>query len=227
MHAAGKIRENVMREVKIKSAYPPYMAAACFLIAALFFPMYKLLHYVMIAAVAVAAYLIGKRIFPDKTVMVEQKVEVKKTGDAELDALMAEGGRYLEEMKRANRAIPDAALTVQIDRMEGASQKILQFIGKNPTKASQIRKFMNYYLPTSVKLLRSYAELSAQGVRGENIESTLRRIEKMLSEIADVFDKQLDRLFADDALDIATDIEVMQGMLAREGLADKGFSVDK
>jgi len=212
-----------LREVKVKSAYPPYMAAACFVIAALFFPMYKLLHYLLIAAVSVGVYLIGKRIFPDKTVMMEEPVKVRKTGNADLDALIAEGGRYLGEMKIANDAIPDETVSAQIDRMEKTARKILNFIAKKPEKSSQIRKFMNYYLPTTVKLLHSYAELTAQGVRGENIETTMRRIEKMLTEIADVFDRQLDKLFADDALDIATDIEVMKGMLIREGLADDGF----
>jgi hypothetical protein len=69
-----------LRKVKIKSAYPPYMAAACVLIAALFFPMYRLVHYILIAASAAAAYFIGRRIFPDKVVEMEEPVNCKEDG---------------------------------------------------------------------------------------------------------------------------------------------------
>ena len=88
---------------------------------------------------------------------------------------------------------------------------------ENPEKLPQIRKFMSYYLPTTIKLLRSYDELSRQGVSGENITGTMEKVEGMLGTIVLAFEKQLDGLFGDQALDIST---VLENMMAREGLTE-------
>ena len=100
-------------------------------------------------------------------------------------------------------------------------------MAENPKKAPQIRKFMNYYLPATIKILSSYERMSAQGVRGENIEATMTGVEKILGTIETAFANQLDHLFADEALDISTDITVLEGMMAQEGLTDDGLRADK
>ena len=87
-----------------------------------------------------------------------------------------------------------------------------------PAKLSQIRKFMNYYLPTTLKLLNAYDRMDSTGVSGDNISGTKGKIEDMLTTICTAFDKQLDALYGEEALDISTDITVMEQMLAREGL---------
>ena len=88
----------------------------------------------------------------------------------------------------------------------------------HPEKLPQIRKFMSYYLPTTLKLLRSYDELSRQGVSGQNITGTMEKVEGMMDTIVLAFEKQLDSLFGDQAMDISTDITVLDNMMAREGL---------
>ena len=88
----------------------------------------------------------------------------------------------------------------------------------HPEKLPQIRKFMSYYLPTTLKLLRSYDELSRQGVSGQNITGTMEKVEGMMDTIVLAFEKQLDGLFGDQAMDISTDITVLDNMMAREGL---------
>ena len=87
-----------------------------------------------------------------------------------------------------------------------------------PQKLPQIRKFMNYYLPTTLKLLNAYDRMDAAGVSGANIDGTMGKIETMMNTVVVAFDRQLDALFADEALDISTDITVMEQMLAREGI---------
>ena len=91
---------------------------------------------------------------------------------------------------------------------------------QNPEKGTKIRKFMNYYLPTTLKLLDSYVEVASQSVRGKNITATMIRIESIMDTIAIAFEKQLDNLFGADALDISADIMVLEDMLQREGLAE-------
>ena len=83
----------------------------------------------------------------------------------------------------------------------------------------QIRKFLDYYLPTTIKLLNAYDRMDSQGIEGENIDKTKSSILDMLDTAIDAFKKQLDSLFANQALDIETDIDVMNTMLRREGLS--------
>jgi uncharacterized membrane protein YgcG len=149
--------------------------------------------------------------------------ETISSGDKAVDVIISEGLAYLRQIKQANDAITDEKISVQITRMEVATDKIFRYIAKHPEDSPQIHKFMNYYLPTLLKLLDSYISLNEQGIKGEHISSTIENIEGILSTIANAFEKQLDNLFADDALDISTDIKVLENMLAQEGLTSDGF----
>ena len=128
--------------------------------------------------------------------------------------------KILDELRRVNDAIPDEEMTDKISRLEAVSAKIFEQAKSDPDKLPQMRKFMDYYLPTSLKLLNTYAELDNQGVEGENISESKRRIEQTMDTLVKAFENQLDRLFASDALDVSTDIDVMQNMLRADGLTD-------
>lgn len=150
----------------------------------------------------------------------EKEEEPASTGNEEVDKLMQEGKKYIKQMQEANVAIADEEISAQIDRLEAVTKKIFDYIAENPEKILQIRKFMNYYLPTTLKLLRSYDRLCSQGVEGDNISATMHEIEGMMHTIVIAFEKQLDLLFQDEAMDIATDISVMESMLEQEGLTE-------
>ena len=105
-----------------------------------------------------------------------------------------------------------------MDELEQLCVQIFKTVAEKPAKATQIRKFMDYYLPTALKLLKTYAELDAQGVEGENIRESKQRIEQVMDTLVTAFEAQLDRLFEDDALDVSTDIDVMENMLRADGL---------
>ena len=92
-----------------------------------------------------------------------------------------------------------------------------------PSKLPQLRKFLNYYLPTTLKLLNAYDRMDAAGVSGSNIDGTKGKIEDIMGTICKAFDKQLDALYGEEALDISTDITVLENMLAQEGLGDTPF----
>ena len=152
----------------------------------------------------------------------EEKAAEEKpsTGDEKLDALIEEKDRALGEMRRLNDAIPDEDVSRQIDELETTTAKIIDHVVAHPEKLSQIRRFMNYYLPTTLKILNAYDRMGAVGVSGENIDGTMDRIETMMDTIVAAFHKQLDALFRDEAMDISSDITVMENLLAQEGLGD-------
>ena len=87
-----------------------------------------------------------------------------------------------------------------------------------PQKLPQIRRFLDYYLPTTLKILNAYDRMDAAGISGSNIDATKDKVETMMDTIVAAYDKQLDALFGEEALDISTDITVMENLLAREGL---------
>jgi 5-bromo-4-chloroindolyl phosphate hydrolysis protein len=176
-----------------------------------------MLHIVICAGLSVAAYFAGKLVFPGRTVEVEAEPD---TGDIELNRQIKEGRLALKALRDANDAITSPDISAQLDRMEAAGLKIFDEIERASGKASQVRRFMNYYLPTSVKLLERYRALSDAGGGGDNIAAALSGIEKSLHIIADSFEKQLDNLYAADSLDITADIKVLETMLAGEGLTE-------
>ena len=126
--------------------------------------------------------------------------------------------KILNELRRVNDAIPDEEMSDKISRLEAVSAKIFEQAKSDPDKLPRMRKFLDYYLPTSLKLLNTYAELDAQGVEGENISESKRRIEQTMDTLVHAFETQLDQLFQDDALDVSADIDVMENMLRADGL---------
>ena len=127
----------------------------------------------------------------------------------------------LAEIRAVNDAIPDPVMSEKIDRIGEITSKILDYQRRNPGKDSQLRSFLNYYLPTTLKILRSYAQLDAQGVEGENITAAKKRIEGMMDKVVEGFETQLDKLFADSAMDISSDVAVLEQMLEKDGLSSQ------
>ena len=128
----------------------------------------------------------------------------------------------LREIRQVNNDIPDAVMSAKIDRIEEITGKILKYQKEHPNKEGQLRSFLNYYLPTTLKILRAYAQLDAQGIEGENISAAKKRIEDMMDQVVYGFERQLDKLFQDDAMDITSDVEVLENMLRKDGLSDEG-----
>lgn len=209
-----------MKKIVHKSAAPLYAAAVVWVLYALLFPLYSIIHFVIVIIASALVYLVAKALCPD--IVEEVKVEEKPqtTGNEELDKMIADGKLAISEMRRLNDSIKDESVSRQIDRLEEISGKIFAQVQAEPKKLPQIRKFMSYYLPTTLKLLNAYDRMSDQGVSGENISGTMKRVESMMDTIVQAFEKQLDSLFGAEALDISTDITVLDNMMAREGLVD-------
>ncbi|MGI5936199.1 MAG: 5-bromo-4-chloroindolyl phosphate hydrolysis family protein [Oscillospiraceae bacterium] len=216
-----------MREVKMKPVGPIYTVAITWLLYACFFPLYKLWHFIVAILVTLIIWSISKKIFKPQIIYVEEPEPEPVSYGPEVDAIVAEGRLAQSEMGRLYASIKDNAVRMKMNQLMQISDKIVQNAIDNPGNVPQIKKFLNYYLPTTIKLLNAYDRMSDQGIEGVNISGSMSRIEAMLDTAVEAFKKQLDSLFANQALDIETDIEVMNAMLAREGLAGGDFGNKK
>ena len=130
----------------------------------------------------------------------------------------------LQQLRQANDAIPDPVMTAKINRLEAVSARIFELAKQDPGKKAQLQKFMDYYLPTALKLLNTYASLSAQDVQGENIADAKKNIERSMDLLVTAFENQLDKLFQSDALDVSADVAALEGMLNMDGLTGSDFA---
>ena len=209
------------KQVK-RSVVPIYLIGAVWLGYALILPLCAPIDFVLCAGVSVLAFILGKAVFPDKEFTVpdpkpKQPEKPKSTGNPEIDALIKERERAVSEMRRLNDAIEDEKISAQIDHLEQTTGKIIDHVVQNPKKLPQISRFMSYYLPTTLKLLNAYDRMDDAGVAGDNITSTKQRVENMMDTLVRAYDNQLDALFGDEAMDISTDITVMENLLRQQG----------
>ena len=130
----------------------------------------------------------------------------------------------LRQLREVNDAIPDPVMSQKISRLEEVSGRIFALAQKDPDKKAQLQKFMNYYLPTALKLLNTYASLSRQAVEGTNITEAKHSIERSMDLLVTAFENQLDKLFQADALDVNADIAALEGMLNLDGLTGSEFT---
>ena len=161
-----------------------------------------------------------------KVESAEEKKEQESTPNAELDKMIRDGELAISEMRRLNDSIADEKISADIERLEKSSKAIFEQVKAAPEKLPQIRKFMDYYLPTTLKLLNAYDRMSAAGISGENIDTTKAKVETMMTTIVSSFEKQYDALFGADALDISTDITVLETMMAREGFTGERMEAE-
>lgn len=139
----------------------------------------------------------------------------------ELQSVIYQGKRAIADIRRLNDEIPDERISAQIDLIERLTAQIFDCVRKNPKKLSQIRQFLSYYLPTTIKLMEQYVTLQNQSLKTENITEGMQKIEDLLDKVIVAFQRQLDALFESDVVDITADIRVMEQMMASEGLTEK------
>ena len=208
-----------------KSAAPFYAVAVIWLAYALLFPLYRVSHFLIVGVISAVAFLLltalcAKTGVPEaeKTEKAQEKPKEESTGNADLDKMLKDGRLAIAEMKRLDESIEDAAVSADIVRLQQVSEKIFARVKEEPAKLPQIRRFMDYYLPTTLKLLNAYDRASSAGISGENVDATKAKVSGMMKTIVTAFEKQLDALYGTEALDISTDITVLENMMAREGL---------
>lgn len=223
IHQARKDGAIPLREIKRKSSLPIYGMAGICLLYALFLPLYKLSHFIILALVLIAVYFILSKIFPGRTEYEEIPEAPVETGNPALDALLKEGNTAVAEMQRLRDSIGNSDVRHKISQLMDITDLIFKDAAEDPDDIPQIRRFASYFLPTTIKLLHAYDRMGAQGIEGENISGTCSRIETVLDTTIEAYKKQLDSLFQNQALDIETDITVLENMLKAQGLTGKDF----
>ena len=208
---------RLYREVVKKSALPIWGAAAVWVLAALLIPMYNLAHIAGIALVSLGAGLLLAKILPKETEWEEIPFQ---SGNTDLDAVVRETNAMLTTLKSTEEvaalSAPDTSR--RLVSIADSVQKIRDALVAEPRDLPVVRRFMNYYLPTTEKLVNKYVFVLKQDTDSQNIAETKSAIEAALSQIDTAYKNQLDALFADDALDISTDITVLEAMLTRDNL---------
>ena len=202
---------------KTPSALPIYMAAAVWIVLALFLPMHRLVNILIAAVLSAAAWFAGKKVlFPDKV----EEIEVPDgTGDPELDKKLAVAREQLAQIRACNEKLPGEEISQRLDRIEQTGLSILDVVTRQPEKQSQIRRFLNYYLPTTLKLLDNYIYLEGSGA--ENAQTIQTSVENSLEMIASAFESLHDQLLRSNAIDITSEIQAMETIFASDGLARK------
>lgn len=212
-----------MKKKVIHSAIPIYGAAAVWLLLGLVWPrmLLKLSGLLLAAGLSMGAYFVLSRAFPGRTVEVR---EAARSGDSSIDTLIEEARQQLDSLKESNAAISDPEISRNLDRMTRAGEEILKVLERDTSQAQAVRRFINYYLPTADKLTASYRMMLETDMSGENMTRAMQSVENSMGMIADAFERQLDNLYKDKSLDVETDIQVLETMLASDGLINGGFA---
>ncbi len=171
----------------------------------------------------------GKKLQEESARSEQQALDQKKKLEAEnpemkaVHEVIAEGQDTIRQINEANVAIAGEVISQKLDRLEKVITKIFEFIEENPDGLPEIRKFIGYYLPTTLKLVSVYRDLDAELIQGANILATKKEIEDTLDTISHAFENLLDSFYEDTAMDVSTDISVLNTMLAQEGLTKRDF----
>ena len=144
----------------------------------------------------------------EKTRETSKKEAVKQSAEAY--------DQILDQIRAVNERIHDPEMTEKISQIESITREIFRAVEQAPEKRGKIDRFMSYFLPTTLKLLESYANLEKTNIDGKNINQSMRSIEIAMDTVVDGFRHQLDELYKSDAVSIETEVDVLTKMINRE-----------
>ena len=185
-------------------------------------PLNKPIHFVIFAALmALAGWVVYTMA---GGLDVSQKAPAQRptpvTGNPTVDQLVQQGMKMLSDIREENARIPDETLSARIDELEDITRRIFSTVADKPEKAPQIRRFMEYYLPTVLKMLTNYRKLGERGVTGQNADKMKKTVEDAMNVVLGAFVKQHDQLYGSDALDVTAEAKVLETMLRQDGLLE-------
>ena len=210
---------------------PILLLGLTWVVCALAFPLYRIWDYLLVAAVSVLVYKVssimaeGLDLSPKSAQVILLEEEPPSTGNPLADEVLSQGQAMLDTIRHENDLIPDAKLSYQLEELERIGRQILATVRDTPEKAPLVRRFLNYYLPTTLKMVASYRRMDERQVTGQNATEAKNRITSAMEVVVRAFEKQLDTLYHGEMMDITTDIDVLESMLAKEGVAVRGYPV--
>ena len=206
---------NKWEKKRPRPVLPIYLAALVWPVGALLLPAYRLSNLLIIAGLSLAAYGLGTKFCPTRVI---RKQVPYATGSEDVDAMLSGISANLDKIHALNDAIPDPELSAAMTRMEKAGRSIAAAVEQAPDKARSIDRFARYYLPEVIKLMTTYANMEKNGVKGGNADQILTELRRNAATTAKAFENQLDALYSAEAMDISTDIEVLDGILKSQNL---------
>ena len=150
----------------------------------------------------------------------EEASKIPLTGNQLADDVILKGQEMLNTIRKENIIIYDETLTAQMNTLTDKCQQIFRTVSEEPAKAPQVRKFMNYYLPTTLKVLANYRLMQVRGVSWEEMSQARESAIRCMNMVLTACQKQIDALHKENMLDISTDIDVMEQMLKRDGYVE-------
>lgn len=206
---------NKWEEKRTRPVLPIYLAALVWPVGTLLLPAYRLSNLLIIAGLSLAAYGLGTKFCPTRVI---RKQVPYATGSEDVDTMLSGISANLDKLHALNDAIPDPELSAAMTRMEKAGRSIAAAVEQAPDKARSIDRFARYYLPEVIKLMTTYANMEKNGVKGGNADQILTELRCNAATTAKAFENQLDALYSAEAMDISTDIEVLDGILKSQNL---------
>ena len=206
---------NKWEEKRTRPVLPIYLAALVWPVGALLLPAYRLSNLLIIAGLSLAAYGLGTKFCPTRVI---RKQVPYATGSEDVDTMLSGISANLDKLHALNDAIPDPELSAAMTRMEKAGRSIAAAVEQTPDKARSIDRFARYYLPEVIKLMTTYANMEKNGVKGGNADQILTELRRNAATTAKALENQLDALYSAEAMDISTDIEVLDGILKSQNL---------
>ena len=211
-----------MKTKRIRSVVPVYAAAAAWVLWSLTLPLFRLHHILLCAGFSFLVWFIARKIWKDKIVELPADPVPETTGNEALDRFVANCALAQGEFLRMSGAIRDDAMSLCAARLSELTGKISARVRQCPEKLPKMRRFDSYFLPSAVKLADAYERMGAEGIEGENIGGTMIRIQNAAPTLISAFENQLDSLYSDEAVDISTDITVIENLMKAEGLSSDG-----
>lgn len=150
----------------------------------------------------------------------EEASKIPLTGDPQADNVIMKGQEMLNTIREENIVITDETLSAQMDTLSDKCMQIFRTVSAEPSKAPQVRKFMSYYLPTTLKVLANYRTMQERGVSYYEMNQARESAVRCMDMVLTACQKQIDALHKENMLDISTDIDVMEQMLKRDGYVD-------
>ncbi len=205
-----------MEHRKPASPAPAIAFGVTWVLYSLIFPTYRLWHFLVCLGVSLVVSLIARLVTaPDAPAKTDPPAE-----PTELERLTRTCDAQLEQLRTLNAKLPDPDVTARLDEIIRLTGQIRDKLSQSPDKSRQTRRFLEYFLPTTIQLLTRRLELEQSGVDTENVTRARGRIDEMLSGVETACRRQLDDMYENDLVDITAEIKVMQQLMAAEGLSE-------
>lgn len=153
----------------------------------------------------------------------KQKTDGSRKAATPVEEAIRQGKEYMAALDRMRDSLGEEDVREKLARLDAVLESLFETLQKHPEQLSELERFMDYYLPTTMKLVTTYHEFTLVEFPGENIREAKKEIRQTLDTINGAFEKLLDDMYQDTAFDVMTDASVLQSMLAREGMTDGDF----